>query len=203
MIAVILDWRSRFATPWAGTPHELVFLFVGLPAYVQDLPSIPYDGKTDDSLPLLRLSQSVASETLNHTAMSSLIDHGYLFGWHGSIHPMDKTPVGKRLLLSAREHAYAEPGVVSTGPVPSSAAAVFATPTTQAAAAQAGDHGGAGGVITLSFDQATVGRGGLLLRTSGDVRQKCPLGQKQISGNPTKATVPLSQCGPGAFACPP
>ena len=35
--AMIADWRSRFATPWVGTPHELTFIFVGLPAYVQDL----------------------------------------------------------------------------------------------------------------------------------------------------------------------
>ena len=169
--SMISDWRSRFATPWAGTPHELTFLFVGLPAYVQDLPSVPYDGKVDTSLPLLRLSQSVASETLNHTAMTSLIDHGYLFGWHGSIHPMDKTPVGKRLVLSAREHAYGERGIDSSGPAPTAA-----------------KH--SGGTLTLSFD------GGLLLRTEGPSRQQCPLGQKQISGNPTADTVPQSQCGP-------
>ena len=29
--------------------------------------------------------------------MTSLVDHGYLAGHDGSIHPMDKTPVGKRL----------------------------------------------------------------------------------------------------------
>jgi hypothetical protein len=36
---------------------ELTFLFVGLPAYVQDLPSTLYDGKNDTSLPLVRLAQ--------------------------------------------------------------------------------------------------------------------------------------------------
>ena len=40
--------------------------------------------------------------------------HSYLFGHYGSIHPMDKTPVGKRLMLSAREHAYGETDVIST-----------------------------------------------------------------------------------------
>ena len=74
---------------------------------------------------------------------------------------MDKTPVGKRLMLSAREHAYRERSVVSTGPEPIRAAAT-------------------GGKIMLSFEPRTVG-GGLLLRTSGAVRQTCPLGEKQVS----------------------
>ena len=41
-----------------------------------------------------------------------------------------------------------------------------------------------------------MGANGLLLRTHGIVRQACPLGQKQVAGNPTNATVPASQCGP-------
>ena len=73
--AMIDDWRTRFAKPWADTPYELTFLYVGLPAYVQDLPSILYDKKVDTSLPLLRLSQS-AAESQNHTFGTSLIDHG-------------------------------------------------------------------------------------------------------------------------------
>ena len=72
--AMIADWRTRFATPWVGTPHELTFLYVGLPAYVQDLPSMLYDKKVDTSLPLLRLSQA-AAEAQNHTFGTSLIDH--------------------------------------------------------------------------------------------------------------------------------
>ena len=148
--AMIQDWREKFASPWKGTGVDLAFLFVGLPAYVEDLPSTPYDGKVDASLPLLRLSQAVAASTLNDTYvanhslsthglfnhslsthglsgllvlrtllthmmfyyvshllqtcfffnqiryMTSLVDHGYLAGHDGSIHPMDKTPVGKR-----------------------------------------------------------------------------------------------------------
>jgi hypothetical protein len=43
--AMIEDWRTLFSTQWAGTGVELTFLFVGLPAYVQDLPSTLYDGK--------------------------------------------------------------------------------------------------------------------------------------------------------------
>jgi hypothetical protein len=70
-----------------GTGKELTFLFVGLPAYVEDLPSTSYDNKTDTSLPLVRLAQRNASMQ-PHTFQTSLIDHGYLFGHIGSIHPM-------------------------------------------------------------------------------------------------------------------
>ena len=37
--AMIADWRRHFRTQWVDTDVELTFLFVGLPAYVQDLPS--------------------------------------------------------------------------------------------------------------------------------------------------------------------
>ena len=76
--AMIQDWREKFASPWKGTGVDLAFLFVGLPAYVEDLPSTPYDGKVDASLPLLRLSQAVAASTLNDTyvANHSLSTHG-------------------------------------------------------------------------------------------------------------------------------
>ena len=80
---------------------------------------------------------------------------------------MDKTPVGKRLMLSAREHAYGERTVVSTGPEPTR---VVATE---------------GGKLMLSFDPRTAS-GGLLLRTSGAVRQTCPVGEKQVG---------VSNCG--------
>ena len=175
--AMIYDWRRRFAEPWAGTDQELTFLFVGLPAYVQDLPSTSYDGEVDSGLPQLRLAQ-VHAEGLGHTFMTSLIDHGYLFGHMGSIHPMDKTPVGKRLALAARQHVYGE-AVVAAGPRPLSATV-----------------NNEGTRVALTFDPKTVGPDGLLLRTAGAVRQQCPLGQKQIAGSPTNFTVPLSQCGP-------
>jgi hypothetical protein len=100
--AMIADWRASFAAPWQGTGVNFTFLFVGLPAYVQDLPSTLYDGRVDGSLPLLRLAQAAATK-LDNTYMTSLIDHGYMFGPWGSIHPMDKTPVGRRLFLAARE----------------------------------------------------------------------------------------------------
>ena len=138
---------------------ELTFLFIGLPAYVQDLPSTLYDGKNDTSLPLMRLAQRESgSKSYPRNFQTSLIDHGYLFGHYGSIHPMDKTPVGKRLMLSAAEHAYGE-AVNSAGPEPLTAT-------------------GTASVITLTFECKAPC---LLLRTSGAVRQECPLGEKQVS----------------------
>ena len=172
--AMIEDWRSLFSSAWTGTGSELTFLFVGLPSYVQDLPSTLYDGKNDSSLPLLRLAQRTSTGQ-DHTFQTSLIDHGYLYGHMGSIHPMDKTPVGKRLMLAAREHAYGEP-VISSGPEPNEAKLT-------------------GSTLSVSFDPTTVGAAGLLLRTSGAVRQVCMVGHKQLSGNPANDTVPPSQCG--------
>ena len=67
--------------------------------------------------------------------------------------------------------------VVSSGPLPLTASVLSATQ------------------VALTFIADTVGPGGLLLRTSGAVRQICAVGQTQIAGNPTSA-VPLSQCGP-------
>ena len=157
---------------------------------------------------------------------------------------MDKTPVGKRLMLSAREHAcllrkikcsrhssaiqigwspgsqrfverrngrrttklrrtphshpsthcgrsrYGEKEVISTGPEPLKA-------TVAAAAAAAAVGGGARGAkrVTLTFAPGTLGPAGLLLRLTGAVRQTCPLGEKQVTGNPTSDPVPASQCG--------
>lgn len=170
--AMIEDWRSKFAS----NGNNFTFLYVGLPAYVEDLPSTLYDGKNDTSLPLLRLAQRTASE-LPATAMTSLIDHGYLFGHIGSIHPMDKLPVGKRLMLAAREHAYGEM-VISTGPEPISAK----TNTSLNA-------------VELTFDPQTVGSNGLLLRLDGVIRQTCVVGEKQMVGNPINITVPRTQCG--------
>ena len=101
-----------------------------------------------------------------------------LYGHMGSIHPMDKTPVGKRLALAARQHAYGEK-VIAAGPKPISATVKAQT-------------------LTLSFAPETVGAKGLLLRTEGKVRQLAAVGEKQISGNPVNDTVPPAQCGPAS-----
>ena len=94
---------------------------------------------------------------------------------------MDKTPVGERLALAARQHAYGE-AVVAAGPRPLAATVVRDGATVTG--------------VALAFDPETVGPDGLLLRTAGAVRQQCPLGEKQIAGNPTQFTVPRTQCGP-------
>ena len=52
----------------------------------------------------MRLAQRASTKTADNIFMTSLIDHGFLQGHDGSIHPMDKTPVGKRLMLAAMEH---------------------------------------------------------------------------------------------------
>ena len=41
----------------------------------------------------------------------------YVEGHYGSIHPMDKTPVATRLVLSARQVAYNDSEVLSSGPM--------------------------------------------------------------------------------------
>ena len=92
-----------------------------------------------------------------------------LHGHMGSIHPMDKTPVGQRLMLSAREHAYGEV-VSSSGPEPLAAAL-------------------SGRSLSLAFDPRTVGPAGLLLRTAGPVRQVCAVGQKQVGGRGLTAAI--------------
>ena len=57
-----------------------------------------------------------------------------------------------RLALLAREHAYGDHTVVSTGPVPRKATY------------------GVKQTVVVHFDPSTVGPGGLLLRTEGHVR---------------------------------
>jgi hypothetical protein len=45
------------------------------------------------------------------------------------------------------------------------------------------------GDILVEFEPSSVGRNGILLRTSGTVRQLCPVGLKQAWGNPVNFTV--------------
>ena len=52
--AMVADWRASFSSPWTGTQTDFVFLFVGLPAYVQDLPSQVRATDRDNSRPSLR-----------------------------------------------------------------------------------------------------------------------------------------------------
>lgn len=171
--AMISDWRSKFGGEYKPS---LTFIFVGLPSYTEDLPCSTYDGRSDSSLPLLRLAQLKSARPQEKTYMTSLIDHGYVEGHYGSIHPMDKTPVGKRLFLTAMEHVYSENSTISTGPIPKAA---FVMP---------------GGVV-VQFEPSTVSAGGLSLRLDNNTaRQECAVGQVQITGKPS-TPIPLSQCG--------
>ena len=180
----VADLQSRFAEPWAGSSEAgFSFLFVQLPAYVQDLPSMTFGGRNDSSLPMIRLSQTAAL-TLPRVGMAVTIDHGFVEGHYGSIHSMDKTPVGQRLLLAARQHAYGE-NITSSGP------------TLRSATLQK-SRGRNGTSIRVDFVPETVGAAGLLLRTEGPVRQRCAAGRNQtrvIKVHPT-TPVPASQCGP-------
>ena len=63
-----------------------------------------------------------------------------------------------RLALLAREHAYGDHTVVSTGPVPRKATWFN------------GSSNDAKQTVVVHFDPSTVGPGGLLLRTEGHVR---------------------------------
>lgn len=63
-----------------------------------------------------------------------------------------------RLALLAREHAYGDHTVVSTGPVPRKATWLN------------GSSNGVKQTVVVHFDPSTVGPGGLLLRTEGHVR---------------------------------
>ena len=103
--------------------------------------------------------------------MTTLVDHGYIAGQFGSIHPMDKTPVGKRLHLAAMAHVYNKPGLIATGPLAKEAGLLPSG-------------------IVVWFEPATVSQEGLALRLNNrTARQECAVGQTQITGKPT-APVP-------------
>ena len=79
----------------------------------------------------------------------------YIQGHYGSIHPMDKAPVANRLLLSARQIAYNDSEIRSSGPVVRDATLL---PNELR-------------MIQLNFYPHTMSDEGLLLRTEGRVRQ--------------------------------
>ena len=179
--AMIKDLRNRFSAPWKGTNTTFSFLFVQLPAYIEDLPSITYGGYNDSSLPLLRLAQARALIGDPHTGMVSIVDHGWLSSHYGSIHPMDKTPVAERLVVSSMHIAYGRQEFARssgpTGPIVS--------------------HTESGTKLRVNFSADSIGPKGLLLRTEGAVRQVCPVGKRQTTALPVEPTtpVPRAQCG--------
>lgn len=177
--AFVQDIQARFAQPWVSShAGGFSFLFVQLPSYVEDLPSTVYGGHNDSSLPMLRLAQA-AAVALPRVGMASLIDHGYIEGHYGSIHPMDKSPVAQRLLLSARQIAYNQSDVLSSGP---QLRRVTLLPNR---------------TLRVEFDTKTMSSRGLMLRTEGQVRQTCAVGRVQTRAIHVMPTtpVPSSQCG--------
>lgn len=103
----------------------------------------------------------------------------YVEGHYGSIHPMDKTPVATRLVLSAQQVAYNDSEVLSSGPMLEAVTLLE-------------NH-----TLRVSFQPQTVSHAGLLLRTEGLVRQTCAVGRSQTRAIPVLPTtpVPASQCG--------
>ena len=189
--AMIDDYRERLSKPWKNTNKNVSFVFVQLPAYIEDLESVSYGGINDTSLPLQRLAQAkaVAANKSSFNRMVSIVDRGWLSSHYGSIHPMDKTPVGQRLMLGALEVAYPNykdnkknKKIRSNGPIVANVSTINES--------------------TLLVTFINLGANGLLLRTSGSVRQVCPVGEKQTTVLPVKPTtgVPIQQCGsPSGF----
>ncbi len=103
--ALINDWRNKWKNPL------LPFLYVQLPGFME-MQYVP----SESQWAVLRESQLLALSEPN-TAMAVAIDLGE---WN-DIHPLNKKEVGNRLALAARKLAYAEKGLVSSGPIYQSA----------------------------------------------------------------------------------
>lgn len=132
--ALIQDWRARWKQ------GALPFLFVQLAGYMHDGPE-----PADTNWARLREAQRLTSLTVPRTGMAVALD----LGNPDDIHPRNKLDVGHRLALQARRVAYAETGVVASGPT-------FEKLTT------------AGNRLILSF--GNVG-GGLLLKPGTEATQ--------------------------------
>jgi len=98
---LIKDWRAQWKQ------GDLPFLYVQLPNFqeVQYLPS-------ESEWAVLREAQLKAL-SVNNTGMAVAIDLGE---WN-DIHPDNKKDVGIRLALVAKQVAYGEKGIVSSGPL--------------------------------------------------------------------------------------
>ncbi|MFD1469600.1 sialate O-acetylesterase [Hymenobacter caeli] len=97
--ALIADWRAHWG-------YEFPFLFVQLANFN---PALPQPAESDWAE--LREAQAGAL-ALPRTGMATAID----LGDPADIHPHNKQEVGRRLALAARRVAYADPGVVASGP---------------------------------------------------------------------------------------
>jgi sialate O-acetylesterase len=98
---LIRDWRAQWQRP------ELPFLFVQIAGYLPN-GNQPVESTSSE----LREAQQLALQ-LPATGMAMALD----VGDSTDIHPLDKQTVGQRLALAARRGAYAEAGIVASGPV--------------------------------------------------------------------------------------
>lgn len=102
MTSLIGGWR----TAWAKAANaEKIRAF---PFYIAQLPNFP----NNNAWPLLREQQLKILRQTPETDMAVLIDCGD----PNTIHPANKTPVGQRLALLARAHAYGEK-LTANGPL--------------------------------------------------------------------------------------
>ena len=99
--ALIKDWRSKW------NEGDFPFVFVQLPNFMEAKPE-----PSKSNWALMREAQFMTLSVPN-TAMAVTIDIGE---WN-DIHPLNKKDVGKRLALAAEKTAYAEPGIVYSGPL--------------------------------------------------------------------------------------
>jgi sialate O-acetylesterase len=99
--ALIKDWRRQWDR------DDFPFLYVQLPNFMETK-----DRPSESQWAELREAQLQALR-LPRTAMVVAIDLGE---WN-DIHPLNKQDVGKRLSLAARKLAYAEKGIVHSGPI--------------------------------------------------------------------------------------
>lgn len=100
---LINGWRGDWTrAARRDKPAALPFLVVQLPNY-----------KNSNVWPLLREQQERLAKSAEDVALVCTID----VGDPKDIHPRNKKPVGERLALAARVHAYGERGLVWSGPV--------------------------------------------------------------------------------------
>ncbi|WP_256009609.1 sialate O-acetylesterase [Desertivirga xinjiangensis] len=102
LASLINDWRNKWQL------REMPFLIVQLANYM-DPPALP----SASDWALLREAQAKLAREVSNSGLAVAID----FGEQYDIHPANKKDVGRRLALVAREVAYGDSTVISSGPV--------------------------------------------------------------------------------------
>ena len=98
---LITDWRKQWQQ------GDIPFIYVQLANYMQRKP-LPSESEWAE----LREAQTMAL-SLPNTGMACAID----IGEAGSIHPLNKQEVGRRLALIANKMVYKQDGMISSGPI--------------------------------------------------------------------------------------